>query len=62
MQEGLVCREMYPEDQEEQGLAPLHSEHTPSPFTWGTYWGLSLSATWDQGGQILSQQGGFPSK
>ncbi len=26
------------------------------------YWGLSLSATWDQGGQILSQQGGFPSK
>jgi hypothetical protein len=31
----------------------------PLPIYLG-YWRLSLSATWDQEGQILSQQGGFP--
>jgi hypothetical protein len=47
----LVCRDMYPENPRGAGTGPLNSEHTPSPFTCGTYWEFSLSATWDLSGK-----------
>jgi hypothetical protein len=30
---GTGVKEMYPEDPRGAGIGPLHSEHTPSPFT-----------------------------
>jgi hypothetical protein len=59
MQEGLVCSGDVPcVAQEEQGFGPSTLSTYPLTIYLG-YWGLSLPATWDQGGQdpIIPKEG-----